>query len=126
MPTKPPAKPTAVSFTVSNTSTPELLRSARYNFCVSTSNQLISTLHRALGLTSRPTTLPRHGSLVGSTVGGGGTCGSTRTPPWMTQLDVIRFPLTPKSALLSDAESARAIPMPAIRTAAKTNEDDLK
>src|ERR1041384_8750613 len=105
MPTNPPAKPTAVSFTVSNTSTPELLRSARYNFCVSTSNQLMSTLQRALGLTSRATTLSWQGLVA--VVGGGGTCGRTNTPLVMTHVDVIRFPLTPKSAELSDSESGR-------------------
>src|SRR5262249_19423823 len=95
VPTNPPANPTAVSLFVSNISTPPLLRSAKYSFCVTGSNQLMSTLQRAFGLASRARTMPSRG--VGDTVfGGGGTWGMRRPPPSMTQLDVFLFPLTPK------------------------------
>src|SRR5581483_10406442 len=125
IPTNPPASPAAVSFTVSKTSTPALLRSARYNFCVSGSNQLISTLHLLLGLLSNATTLPWQGSTVG-VVGGGGTCGMTSTPPTSAQVEVIRFPRTPKFAVSSRSESARAVAVPPMRTAAKTSAPYLR
>src|SRR6266850_383488 len=125
MPTNPVATPTTVFVLVSMISTPLLLRSARYNFWVSGLNQLMSTLHRlfAEGILMRGVTNPLQGSGLG-VVAGGGTCGTTRIPPLTTQLDVIRFPLTPKFASASASESARTFATPATSIADKINEDD--
>src|SRR5258706_16118489 len=99
--------PMTVSVFASIISTPLLLRSAKYSFSVIGSNQLMSTLQRLLGLLSRVVTKPPHGAgLV--RVGGGGICGIVKSPPVITQFEVMRLPFTPKLAASSASESAES------------------